>query len=175
MNSSPTTALLKNVDATLNRTKILFNATLTDGTNEFLDRVNYTGNPEHFYWQNDKGVPVYIYDYRFCYEQNVEPTAEQLYHSGAWDSKIGLVNDDDTDYEPPYIDIKNNKYMFYNYSTNAGKQQWVSNQHSNFEYHFDKAPIEIGVSRKFGHYIAGNLTSGYNSDPIGIIEGYYYA
>ena len=35
-------------------------------------------------------------------------------------------------------------------------------------------PIEIPVGITFGHLINGDFSSGYSTNPIGYIEGYYY-
>ena len=193
MNLSQNITLLKNIDNalstnlsgiktdvdTLAKQKIIFNARLTDGTNEYLARADYDTSPINFYWQNDKGTSVYITNYRFCYTESSEPTSQQLYHSTGWDSKIGALNSAETDYEAPYVTVKDNMNYVYQRNPNASKQQWVSNTTWVYQQDFDTAPIEIGVSRKFGHYIAANIdtsfTSLYDTDPVGIIEGYYYA
>ena len=162
---------------TLAKTKIVFNARLTDGTNEYLDRLDYSGvgNAIDFYWQNDKGTPVYITQYKFCYQEATEPTMQQLYHSTAWDSKIGAMNSAGTDYEAPYITVKDNIDYFYIDNTNDTKKQWVSNIGWVFPTFLENTPIEIGISRKFGHHINANMSITYDSDPVGIIEGYYYS
>ena len=169
---------LKNVNTSVSEKKILFNARLTDGTNEYLQRGDYSGegNAIDFYWQNDKGTPVYITQYKFCYGETLEPTMQQLYHSTAWDSKIGAMNSAGTDYEAPYITMKDNQDYFYIYNTNDTKKQWVAPIGWVFPNFLENAPIEIGVSRKFGHHINGDINSSiYDTDPVGIIEGYYYA
>ena len=170
-------AIKTDVD-TLAKTKVIFNARLTDGTNDYLARSDYSGgNGLDFYWQNDKNTPVYIYKYVFTYEESTEPTGDQLYHSTAWDSKIGALNSGETDYEAPYITVKDNKDYVANISAGAPKNSWISNTTFVFQKDFNNAPIEIGVSRKFGHYINGDFddVSLYDSNPVGIIEGYYYA
>ena len=44
-----------------------------------------------------------------------------------------------------------------------------------YRHEFQEAPIEIGISRKFGHHIASNIsTADYGDDPVGIVEGYYF-
>ena len=160
----------------LNRKKIIFKARLTDGTNEYLSRADYSSSPIDFYWQNDKGVPVYVLKYQFTYNDGTEPTAQELYHSTAFDSNIGAMNEAGDDYEAPYITIKDNCDYFFNSQPNSNKQTWVNPQALVYQNDFDYAPIEIGVSRKFGHHISANINTGeYDSDPIGIIEGYYYA
>ena len=171
--------LLTNIESDvsdLNRKKILFNARLTDGTNNYLAKADYSSSPIDFYWQNDKNTPVYIYEYRFIYPESTEPTASQLYHSTAWSCNIGCLNSDESAYEAPYITIEDNKDNLHDNNPNAPKQQWVSNTSWVFDYHFDTAPIEVGVSRKFGHNIAADIdTSLYDDNPVGIIEGYYYS
>ena len=179
MNYSRNISLLKSMDigiTELNKKKIFFNARLTDGTNEYLDRDDYSNSPIDFYWQNDKGVPVYVANYRFMYVEGSEPTAGELYHSTSFTSKIGAINSTGDDYEAPYITIKDNKDYYRTGQPNDAKQLWTSNAGMVFESDFSLAPIEIGVSRKFGHHIQANIdTSDYDSDPVGIIEGYYYA
>ena len=63
MNSNKTNQIIKSLD--VNKKKIIFNARLTDGTNEYLARDDYSSSPIDFYWENDKGVVVYIVRYRF--------------------------------------------------------------------------------------------------------------
>ena len=205
MNSSKTNELLKNIDSTLTtsnselsginlsasalnsiksdvdtlaKTKVIFNARLTDGTNNYLARTDYSGGSAiDFYWQNDKGVPVYIYKYCFTYPQGSgEPGQGNLYHSTAWDSKIGALNSDEDDYEAPYITVSDNKDYFQNKSSGGVKQTWVTTTNYIYQKDFIEAPIEIGISRKFAHYINGNIdTTNYGAGPVGIIEGYYYS
>ena len=175
MNCPRTISLLKNIDSTLDKKKVYFNAFLSDGTQNALSRLDYTSSPKIFSWQNDKDKPVYIHQYLFCYEDNnnTEPTVTETYHSTAFTSKIGAVNSAGTDFEDPYITMVNN--LCYT-STNNSKKTYFSDVGWYWRYEFDEAPVEIGISRKFGHYIAGDFTNGdYDSDPIGIIEGYYYA
>ena len=175
MNSSRNASLLKSIDNNLNRKKIIFNARLTDGTNEYLPRADYSTSPIDFYWQNDKGVPVYIINYKFVYNDSSEPTAQQLYHSTAFDSNIGAMNSDGDDYEAPYITVKDNRDYFSEENVNNAKCLWVSPQGLFYQSNFDYAPIEIGVNRKFGHHIEADInTSDYDTDPVGIIQGYYY-
>ena len=92
----------------LNRKKIIFNGRLTDGTNEYLTRGDYSSSPIYFYWQNDKTVPVYVSRYTLVYQVSTEPTWDLLYSTTAWDSKIGLLNDSETDIVEPYITVKDN-------------------------------------------------------------------
>ena len=175
MNCSRNNSLLKKIDATLDKKKIIFNARLTDGTNEYLAKADYSSSPIDFYWENDKGVPVYVMKYKFIYNDTTEPTAQELYHSTAFDSHIGAMNSAGDDYEAPYITVKDNRDYFSEYQPNNGKCLWVSPQGLLYTSSFDYAPIEIGVSRKFGHHIEANINTGeYDTDPVGIIEGYYY-
>ena len=175
--------MLKHIDSDVDtireelfKSKIFFNAKLSVGVNDYLPKADYASSPIIFSWQNDKGTPVHICDYRFIYPESNEPTQNQLYHSTAWECKIGAVNSAGTDFEAPYITIDDNRNNLHDNNPNAPKQQWVSNTTWVFDYHFDAAPIEIGISRKFGHYIAADIdTSSYDDDPIGIIDGYYYS
>lgn len=173
MNSNKTNQIIKSLD--VNKKKIIFNARLTDGTNEYLARDDYSSSPIDFYWENDKGVVVYIVRYRFIYTESSEPTPEELYHSTAFDSKIGAMNSAGDDYEAPYITVKDNKDYFSHIQPNTSKQTWTTPQGLIYTSDFSNAPIEIGVSRKFGHHISANInTTDYDDDPIGIIEGFYY-
>ena len=169
-------AIKTDVD-TLAKTKIIFNARLTDGTNNYLAKADYSGgNAIDFQWQNDKGTPVYIYKYCFTYPEAQEPTETELYHSTAWESKIGALNSGETDYEAPYITVNDNKDYFQNKSSGGVKQTWISNQCFVFQKDFLEAPIEIGISRKFAHYINADINNNdYDDNPVGIIEGYYYS
>ena len=161
---------------TLSKTKIMFNARLTDGSNNYLAKADYSGgNGIDFYWSNNLGSTAYINKYVFTYPEAQEPTETELYHSTSWESKIGALNSGETDYEAPYITVNDNKDYFQNKSSGGVKQTWVSNQCFVFQKDFNEAPIEIGVSRKFGHYINANInTADYDDNPVGIIEGYYY-
>ena len=164
--------------STLAKKKIIFNALLTDGSNLHLTRTDYSSSPIHFSWQNDKGTPVYIYKYRFAYPPvgGTEPGPGQLYHNTSWTCNIGAMNSAETGYEAPYIEVKTNKFYFHNTDQNHIKQNWVSTSHYNYQHDFSEAPIEIGISRKFGHYINANIsTSTYDAPPIGIVDGYYFA
>lgn len=161
---------------TLAKKKIIFTARLTDGSNDYLLRADYSSSPINFYWQNDKNTPVYICEYRFIYPEGTEPTQNQLYHSTAWDCNIGAIASVGDSFEVPYITIHDNRDNLHDVNPNAPKQQWTSNITWVFDYHFTEAPIEIGISRKFGHYIAADINTGlYDDDPIGIVSGYYYA
>ena len=187
MNSCNNTRWLKTIDTSLNnietdidllaKTKVMFNARLTDGTNQYLDRLDYSGGSAiDFYWQNDKGTPAYITKYQFVYQENSSPTHDQLYHSTAWTSKIGAMNSGETDYEAPFVTVDDNKFYVNSKSSGGVKQNWFGDSCFCFEVDFDEAPIEIGISRKFGHYIQADLTTtSYDSDPVGMIQGFYLA
>ena len=174
---SDISAIKTDVD-TLAKKKIIFNARLTDGTNLYLPRADYSGGSAiDFYWQNDKGTPVYILDYRFMYADDNEPASTDLYGATTtWDSKIGAMNSAGDDYEAPYVTMSDNRDYIQTGNPNQRKIQWISNVTFVFENDFRDVPIEIGISRKFGHHIAGNInTSMFDSDPVGIIRGYYYS
>ena len=162
---------------TLAKTKIFFNARLTDGTNQYLAKADYSGgNALDFYWQNDKGVPVYIYRYRFIYPEGTEPASSELYHSTAWESKIGAMNSAGDDYEAPFITINDNKDYMIGLNGGGRKQSWISDECYVYRNDFDVAPIEIGISRKFGHHINADInTTEYDANPIGIIDAFYYS
>lgn len=162
---------------TLANKKIIFNGKLSDvASNLYLARNDYTSSPIIFSWTNPESVPVYIYKYSFSYTEGSEPTSSQLYHGTTYTTKIGLVNTAGTDFEAPYMSYSNNRDHYKSGNSNESKRQWTSDQGWSFEYDFSEAPIEIGVSGKFGHYIAGDFsTSSYDSDPVGNIEGYYYS
>lgn len=176
MNYSKNISLLKSIDNDLNRKKIIFNARLTDGTNEYLPRADYFTSPIDFYWQNDKDVPVYIVKYRFIYVEASEPGPTEMYHTiGNYTSNIGAMNEAGDDYEAPYITIEDNRDYYNPVQPNYNKQSWTNSAGWCFEKDFSHAPIEIGVSRKFGHHIPIDIDTGdYDTDPIGIIDGYYY-
>ena len=182
MNYSRNTSLLKSIDlgitanntalTDLNKKKIFFNAFLSDGTQDALDRIDYTSSPIVFSWQNDKGVPVYIHQYIFQYDDSNEPQTTDMYHSSAFTTKIGAVNSAGTDIEEPYLSMSSNRHFP---NTTIPKRTWFGNVGWYWRYDFTDAPIEIGVSRKFGQYIAGDFSGAvYDNDPIGHIEGYYY-
>ena len=194
MNLSHNITLLKQIDTNLNliqtstttsdsalteinpNNRIIFNAKLSDpSSNLYLDRIDYASSPIIFAWQNPYSVPVYIYKYSFTYTESTEPTSSQLYHGTTFTTKIGAVDSAGTDFEPPYMSYSNNRDHYKTGNSNETKRQWTSDVGWCFEYDFSEAPIEIGVSRKFGHYVAGDFsTSLYDSNPIGNIEGYYY-
>lgn len=168
-------AIKSDVDS-LTKTKVIFNARLSDGSNNYLAKADYSSSPIDFYWQNDKNTPAYIYKYVFTYPEANEPTESQLYHSTAWASKIGALNSAETDYEAPYITVNDNKDYMSNISAGAPKNSWATNTCFVFQKDFHNAPIEIGISRKFAHYINANInTNSYDEPPVGIIEGYYFA
>ena len=183
MNYSRNISLLKSIDmgvtanntalTELNKKKIIFNARMTDGTNEYLATADYTSSPTYFYWQNDKNVPVYITRYTLLYPVTTEPTWNQLYHTGAWDSKIGLLNEAETDIEEPYVTVKDNYNFMLEENANHMKRTQFSTNIYAFELRLDRAPVEIGVTRKFAQYIAGDID--FDEAPRGLIEGYYYA
>ena len=108
MNYSKANETLKNINTTLNKKKIIFNGRLTDGTNEYLPRGDYSSSPIYFYWENDKDVPVYITRYTLHYQLSTEPNWNELYSAVPWDSKIGLLNESETDIVAPYITVKDN-------------------------------------------------------------------
>ena len=169
-------AIKTDVD-TLAKTKVIFNARLTDGSSTTFTRSDYSDSglgATDFYWQNDKGTQVYITRYRYVYADTSEPTSSQLYHGDSFTSKIGALNSAETDYEAPYITVTNNKNFMYPITAGGVKQTWISDQCFVFQNDFIDAPIEIGVSRKFGHYMNHNM-SGYDGDPIGIVDGYYFS
>ena len=182
MNLRQHTSLLRNIHNNVNditKNKKIFNARLNDGTGgtDSLTRSDYSSSPINFTWQNDKGKPVYIYKYNFNYIRDTDtPQRHHLYHSNpAWETKIGALNSDETDYEKGYFTKNDNMDYFDSSGANSAKQNWLNVQGWVFSHDFTEAPIEIGVSRKFGHYIAGNIANGgYDVEPVGIIEGYYY-
>ena len=173
---------LVDIGVSLNKTltpkKVIFNGYLTDGNNEYLPRANYEGSPFIFYWQNPYDKPVYIHRYNFRYQEaNESATLTELYHSPDFVTKIGLVNDDDTDFDNNYITFKSNVEMID--FTGSIKRSYTTTNFYVYDYIFPEnhgAPLEIGVSKKFGHYIAGDFQSsqGYDNDPIGQVYGYYY-
>ena len=180
MNLRQHTSLLRSIHnnvADLNGTKIYFKAKLTDGTNPYLPKANYLHNSTIFYWQNDKGSPVYITKYRFIYQNSTEPTNSQLYHSASYTSKIGLVTSDNADFEAPYMEVNNSlDYMNNDGNSNEPKKQWANNTSWCYPHLFDIAPIKVNNGRRFGHLIETNFDDeAYGTDPIGIVEGYYYA
>ena len=171
---SDVSAIKTDVD-TLAKKKIVFNARLSDGSNNYLPRSNYSGSPIDFSWSNGKGSPVYIYQYRFIYPSANEPDSDELYHSTAVASNVGAMNSAGDDYEAPYITVNDNKDYMRGYNGGGRKETWVTDNCFIYRHEFQEAPIEIGISRKFGHHITSNMSTGdYGGDPIGIIDGYYY-
>ena len=153
--------------------KKIFSAYLTDGTNEYLATSNYTSSPIDFSWQNTFDKPVYITRYDFSYPFGSEPTSYELYHDTAFTTKIGAMNDDGDDYENNYITVKSNISQPY---TDGLKRTFFTNVGWTWHYRFNdiSSPIEIGISKKFGHHIAGDFSSNYDDNPVGVIHGYYY-
>ena len=170
---------VNNIEDELLKKKIIFNARLTDGTNNYLAKANYTSGGvgvKNFYWSNDKGATAYIYQYRFIYPNDTEPDSDELYHSTGWESKIGAMNSAGTDYETPFITVNDNKDYMFGLNGGGEKQTWTSDSVYVYRCDFDEAPIEIGVSRRFGHYIDADMsTTDYDANPIGIVSGYYYS
>ena len=77
-----------------------------------------------------------------------------LYHF-----KKSAVNSAGTDFEAAYTSMENNLHYIY-FST--PKRSYTSDFSWAWWYEFLEAPIEIGVSRKFDHYIAGNFSDNNN-------------
>ena len=205
MNSSKTNNILQNINTSLNniendndnirsdmadigvsisrlntRDKIYFSDRLTDGTNDYLERADYASSPIYFSWTNNYDYPVYITDYVFAYRHgsNSEPSSSGTYHSTAFTTKIGKMNDngDDMDENNSYYTMKTNLEMALDRATqpkrtfnNDNTMWWWRNE-------FFYAPIKIEPGKKFAHYIAGDFASEttYHTDPVGIIQGYYY-
>lgn len=163
------------IGVTLGAKKVVFNGYLTDGTNNNLARQDYTSSPLIFYWQNPYNKPVYITRYNFSYQEANEPTTSELYHSTAWTTKIGLVNDSNDGFDSNYISYSNN--MEWPHRESA-KRTWCSNVNFwdwRYLLYDNNLEIEIGISKRFGHYIAGNInTSDYDTNPVGVVYGYYY-
>ena len=138
--------------------------------------------PIIFEWTNPYDKPVYITHYNLSYWNersggSDEPGYAELYHCPtAQTTKICAVNDngDDFDDNGAYYTQKTNLEMMLPNALTPN-QNWVYDDGMwYFFYQFLEAPIEIGVSKKFGHYIAGDFTdSGYDTAPVGIIQGYY--
>ena len=153
----------------------IFSAYLTDGTNEYLANADYTSNPINFTWTNTFDKPVYITRYDFCYPETTAPSSDGMFHSTKFTTKIGAMNDDGNDYENNYITIKQNLEWP---QTNGIKRTFFSNTSWTWICRFNEisAPVCIGISKKFGHYINGDfqLGSNYDDAPTGIINGYYY-
>ena len=169
---------LVDIGTTLAPQKVIFSGYLTDGTNEYLPRSDYTSTPLIFYWQNPYDKPVYIQRYNFRYQEAQESsTLDDLYHSPAFTTKIGLVNDTGDDFDSNYITYKQNLEMID--FTTSSKRTYTSSNYYVYDYIFPEnngTVIEIGVSKKFGHLIASDFQAGqgYDNDPLGIVYGYYY-
>ena len=173
---------LVDIGVSLNNTapenRVFISGRLTDGTNEYLDTIDYTSSPINFSWTNTFDKPVYIDHYRVSYKNSdqTEPQHAQLYHSTAWDMKIGKMNDTGDDYlTHSHLLQKNNLDYVRGYFNNPKQTIYQDNHTYNWEYDFSKAPIEIGVSKKFGQYIAGDFSDAdiYTTAPVGLIRGYY--
>ena len=65
---------LIDIGVSLNNTapenRVFTSARLTDGTNEYLDRIDYISNPKNFSWTNPFDKPVYINHYRVSYRNS---------------------------------------------------------------------------------------------------------
>ena len=161
-----------------NENKKIFSAYLSDGTNDYLDTIDYTSSPINFSWTNTFDKPVYItrYDFVYRHQSSTEPHSTDSYHCNEeFRTKIGAMNDAGDDYENNYIEyFRNVEYPH----TNGLKRNIFSDVAWSWHHRFNEISndIEIGVSKKFGHYIAGNFTTseGYAFGPLGIIYGYYY-
>ena len=165
---------LVDIGVTLGTKKVIFNGKLSESGNEYLTRTDYTSSPVYFAWQNPYDKPVYIYDYQFTYREVDEPSPVEMYHSTSWETKIGAMNQAETDIESPFVSYETNMEQFNNNGVNSTKLTCFTPIGWAFSYNFKEAPIEIGVSRKFGHYIAGDInTNTYETHPRGVIHGYY--
>ena len=176
MNSNKTNQIIKNMN--VNKNKIYFTAKLKNGVNEYLPKGDYsTSPPTAISWQNDKNVPVYITKYKFIYPHSTEPHYSQMYHSTAFTTKIGIIQDLlFYTFEEPYIEMTSNlDYLTNDGNPNEPKKSWATDQCWCFSNDFTEAPIKLESEQRFGHYIAGDFSSeNIGANPIGIIEGYYY-
>ena len=158
-----------------NDNKIIFNAYLTDGSNDYFALGDYSSSEFDFSWTNTFDKPVHITRYDFLYNASNNPVSTELYHSPSFTSKIGAMNEAGDDYDSNYIIQKQNREFPH---INGLKRTHFSDTIWTWQYQFNRMDIsiEIGVSRKFGHHIAGDFTNGegYNSSMMGIIYGYYY-
>ena len=171
------TSILRSIQsdtADLNKNKIIFNGRMTDGTNEYLPNANYTSSPIYFYWENTTGKTIYIEQYFLVYPTTEDPEWLDLYHSPRWDSKIGLLNEAETDIEEPYITLKYNLDFMNSDTANNVRRTWTSGDVYSFKHNFTRSPMKIEPGRKFAQYIAGNLTVNTTTPLYGRIEGYYY-
>ena len=156
--------------------KKIFSAYLMDGSNAYLTRDDYTGgNEEFFAWTNNLGKTAYITRYDFVYIASPNPAPTDLYHSSSFTTRIGLLNESGDEFDENYIQYKQNvEYP----QSNGLKRTLFSPTAWTWHYRFNEisTPIPIEASRQFGHHINGDFQSseGYDSDPIGIIYGYYY-
>ena len=179
MNNSKTNNILKDINTSITRDKIYVSGKLTDGTNQYLDKINYTSSPIYFSWTNPYDYTVYITEYTFRYHHNTnsEPSHTNLYHSTAWTSKIGKMNDDGDDMDSiSYYEMNDNIDMMFDIISQP-KRSFISDDSMWFwNYSFRDAPIKIEPGKKFGHYIAGDFSSSsvYDTAPVGIIQGYYF-
>ena len=162
------------------RDKIYISGKLTDGTNDYLDKIDYTSSPIYFNWTNPYTYPVYITEYTFRYHHNTndEPNWNELYHCATpWTTKIGKMNNTGDDMDSiSYYEINNNLEMMWDYVSQP-KRSFISDDNMWIWAHsFRDAPIKIEPNQKFGHYIGGDFSSSsiYNSNPIGNIQGYMY-
>ena len=151
-------------------TKIFFQEPLNYNGNDYLHWTDYTSNPVLGYYRNELSKPIYITEFNFTYEEASEPDVSgDTYHSPAFDCKIGKVDNSDT-FVAPSITIRNNRDQ----TNNMIKYDSYNPIAYCWKYDFSDAPIELGVSGRFGHYIEGDFSSTYyDSFQYGKIKGYY--
>jgi len=150
--------------------KIWFHSRLDYNGNEYLLRDDYTSTPVTGYYENATSKPQYITDYHFVYESVSEPNSAETYHSPAFDGKIGKMTSNN-DFIEPYLSYQSNRDM----AECMIKQEGFEDITYIWKYDFSDAPIELGVSQRFGHLINGDMSSTYYDSWIyTYVHGYYY-
>ena len=141
-----------------------------DGT-DYIGYTDYSSSAITGYYENSSNQKQYITEFNFAYEENSDPDVSgDTYHSPKFTTKIGKMNNSNV-FETPYMTIQDNRDQ----GINMTKMSGFNPNAFNWKHDFSEAPIELGVTERFGHYINGNFTNTYyDSWCVGNVIGYYY-
>ena len=150
--------------------RIFFHSLLEYDGNNYLNKADYTSSPITGFYHNTSANTQYITQFHFSYEHSSnEPTGAEMYHSTAFATKIGKANPSNV-FEAPFMTLNNN----YEQADENQKNSQYNPQVYDWNYNFEENPIELGVTSKFAHYIAGDFSGAdYGSNPVGYVRGYY--
>ena len=158
---------LVDIGITLGKTKKYFFSNLTYDGNITLSQNDYTSSPIVGGYYNDTNNPIYINQFRFVYPSTGTPTTAGMYHSTNFTTKFGRY---DTDFIEQYRTHTSN----INQAKECIRRTYFDTSIFDWTYSWSHNPIQIPIGVTFGHLIAGDFSSGYSSNPMSFIEGYYF-